>query len=44
MIILQITKASLDHVLFDVISAFATSGLSTGLTAELPPPASTCWP
>ncbi|KQO11535.1 potassium transporter Trk [Agreia sp. Leaf244] len=35
-IILQITKAPLDFVLFDVISAFATSGLSTGLTASLP--------
>ncbi|PPG72987.1 potassium transporter Trk, partial [Rathayibacter rathayi] len=36
-LILHITKASLDQVLFDVISAFATSGLSSGLTAELPP-------
>ncbi len=36
-IILQITGASLDYVLFEVISAFATSGLSTGLTADLPP-------
>lgn len=36
-IILQITGASLDFVLFEVISAFATSGLSTGLTADLPP-------
>ncbi|MDM4762378.1 potassium transporter TrkG [Galbitalea sp. SE-J8] len=35
-IILQISGASLDRVLFDVISAFATSGLSTGLTAQLP--------
>ncbi|RZU66710.1 Trk-type K+ transport system membrane component [Microterricola gilva] len=35
--ILQITKAPFDFVLFDVISAFATCGLSTGLTAELPP-------
>ena len=34
--ILQITKAPLDDVLFDVISAFGTCGLSTGLTAELP--------
>jgi len=34
--ILQITKASLDQVLFDVISAFATCGLSTGLTEALP--------
>jgi Trk-type K+ transport system membrane component len=35
-LILQITKAPLDHVLFDVISGFATCGLSTGLTAKLP--------
>ena len=35
-LILQITKAPLEHVLFDVISAFATVGLSTGLTASLP--------
>jgi trk system potassium uptake protein TrkH len=36
-IIVQITKSPLDFVLFDVISAFATCGLSTGLTASLPP-------
>ncbi|WP_241978647.1 potassium transporter TrkG [Cryobacterium sp. TmT2-59] len=36
-VILQISKAPFDYVLFDVISAFATCGLSTGLTAELPP-------
>jgi len=35
-IIAQITKADISHVLFDVISAFATVGLSTGLTAQLP--------
>ena len=35
-ILLQISGARLDFVLFEVISAFATSGLSTGLTAELP--------
>ncbi|MBK4348999.1 TrkH family potassium uptake protein [Lacisediminihabitans changchengi] len=35
-VILQLTGAPLDFVLFDVISAFGTSGLSTGLTAELP--------
>jgi trk system potassium uptake protein len=35
--IAQITKAPLDFVLFDVISGFATCGLSTGLTTELPP-------
>ena len=34
--IAQITKAPVEHVLFDVISGFATVGLSTGLTAELP--------
>ncbi|MGO2658454.1 TrkH family potassium uptake protein [Mycetocola reblochoni] len=35
-ILLHITKAPLDHVLFDVISAFGTVGLSTGLTETLP--------
>jgi len=34
--ILHITKAPLDHVLFDVISAFGTCGLSTGLTMDAP--------
>jgi Trk-type K+ transport system membrane component len=34
--LLSVTDAPLDHVLFDVISAFGTCGLSTGLTAELP--------
>jgi Trk-type K+ transport system membrane component len=34
--LLQITHDSLDHVLFEVISAFATSGLSTGVSAEAP--------
>lgn len=34
--LLQITKAPLDHVLFDVISGFATTGLTTGLAANLP--------
>lgn len=38
-VITQITKAELGDVLFDVISGFATVGLSTGLTAELPDPA-----
>lgn len=33
-IILHITKAPLDLVLFDVISAFSTCGLSTGLTSN----------
>jgi len=35
-VLLQITKAPLDHVLFDVISGFATCGLTTGLTEKLP--------
>ncbi|GAA1854535.1 TrkH family potassium uptake protein [Microbacterium koreense] len=38
-VITQITKADLGDVLFDVISAFGTVGLSTGLTADLPDPA-----
>src|SRR5690554_6942445 len=46
--ILHLTKAPLDLVLFDVISAFATSGLTTGLTETLPDPgkyalAATMW-
>jgi trk system potassium uptake protein len=35
-ILSQITKAQLDFVLFDVISGFATCGLSTGFTMDLP--------
>ena len=35
-VILQISGERLDFVLFEVISAFATSGLTTGLTARLP--------
>lgn len=31
------TSESLDHVLFEVISAYATCGLSVGLSATLPP-------
>jgi len=38
-ILLLITDASLDYVLFDVISAFATCGLSTGFTAGTSEPA-----
>lgn len=34
--ITQITHAPVENVLFDVISGFSTSGLSTGLTADLP--------
>lgn len=37
--VLMFVEAPLDFVLFDVISAFATSGLSTGLTETLPDPA-----
>jgi len=32
-LLLNITEAPLDYILFDVISAFATCGLSTGFTA-----------
>ena len=35
-LILQITDAPLDLVLFDVISAFGTCGLSTGVTESVP--------
>ncbi|MEO6825990.1 MAG: potassium transporter TrkG [Microbacteriaceae bacterium] len=35
-LLLNISKEPLDHVLFDVISAFATCGLSSGLTNHLP--------
>jgi Trk-type K+ transport system membrane component len=37
-VLLQLTEAGLDHVLFDVISAFGTSGLSSGFTATLEDP------
>jgi Trk-type K+ transport system membrane component len=33
-VLLLITDAPLDYVLFDVISAFATCGLTTGFTAQ----------
>ncbi len=36
-LLLVITRASLDVVLFEVVSAFATVGLSTGITADVPP-------
>src|SRR3546814_5969286 len=38
-VIAQITKDPISDVLFDVISAFGTVGLSTGLTGSLPDPA-----
>ena len=36
LLLLEITGWTLDVVLFEVISAFATVGLSTGVTADLP--------
>jgi Trk-type K+ transport system membrane component len=36
-LLLNITGQSLDDVLFEAISAFATTGLSTGVTQHLPP-------
>jgi Trk-type K+ transport system membrane component len=36
MALLEITGESLDVVVFEAISAFATVGLSTGLTPDLP--------
>ncbi|WP_346113795.1 TrkH family potassium uptake protein [Nonomuraea maheshkhaliensis] len=36
-LLLALTSHSLDRVLFEVVSAFATVGLSTGITADLPP-------
>nr|WP_090767326.1 potassium transporter TrkG [Nonomuraea maritima] len=35
-ILLVITPHDLDQVLFEVVSAFATNGLSTGITADIP--------
>jgi trk system potassium uptake protein TrkH len=37
--IVSITTLPLDEVLFECISAFATVGMSTGITADLPPSA-----
>ncbi|MCG2797819.1 MAG: TrkH family potassium uptake protein [Cellulomonas sp.] len=39
LLLLALTGLRLDVVLFEVISAFATCGLSTGVTATLPPAA-----
>ncbi|ADG75632.1 H(+)-transporting two-sector ATPase [Cellulomonas flavigena DSM 20109] len=39
LLLLAMTGLTLDRILFEVISAFATCGLSTGITAELPAPA-----
>lgn len=41
MVILLVTDYALDVVLFETISAFATVGLSTGITPNLPPAAET---
>ncbi len=37
LLLLQLTDLRLDVILFEVISAFATVGLSTGITPHLPP-------
>lgn len=37
--ILAMTELDLDRVLFEAVSAFGTVGLSTGITASLPPAA-----
>jgi trk system potassium uptake protein len=39
LLLLAMTGDTLDRILFEVISAFGTCGLSTGLTPELPSPA-----
>ena len=39
MYILAITSLPMEDVLFETISAFSTVGLSTGITAQLPPSA-----
>lgn len=36
LLLLEVSGEALDRVLFEVLSAFATVGLSTGLSAELP--------
>ncbi|MQA96212.1 MAG: TrkH family potassium uptake protein [Streptosporangiales bacterium] len=38
-LVLSMTHFTLDRVLFEVVSAFGTTGLSTGITAQLPPAA-----
>jgi trk system potassium uptake protein len=37
LVLLSVTDLSLDDALFETVSAFATVGLSTGVTADLPP-------
>lgn len=36
-VLMVMTGRGLDHVLFEAVSAFSTTGLSSGVTAELPP-------
>jgi potassium uptake TrkH family protein len=38
-VLLELSSHTLDEVFFEAISAFATVGLSTGITADLPPAA-----
>jgi trk system potassium uptake protein len=37
-VLVEMMQFSLDAVLYETVSAFATVGLSTGITAQLPPP------
>lgn len=37
LVIIPMTELPLDKLMFEVVSAFATVGLSTGITADLPP-------
>jgi trk system potassium uptake protein len=37
LVLASFVTAPVEHILFEVISAFATVGLSTGLSAEMPP-------
>lgn len=39
LVILRLTDFPTDQVIFEVISAFGTVGLSTGITGDLPVPA-----
>lgn len=39
LLLLRMTDLPTDKIIFEVVSAFATVGLSTGITAELPPSA-----
>ncbi len=41
--LLRMTPFSLSEILYEVISAFATVGLSTGITADLPPDPAKYW-